>query len=71
MDQHGHGPTWLCDSPGADPWRRAGRGCGAPVAQSGELIRGRARIAEVESHFVGLRLGVGRRRALGDTVVVE
>jgi hypothetical protein len=39
--------------------------------QSGELIRGRARIAEVESHFVGLRLGVGRRRALGDTVVVE
>jgi hypothetical protein len=25
----------------------------------------------VESHFVGLRLGVGRRRALGDTVVVE
>jgi hypothetical protein len=39
--------------------------------QGGELIRGRARIAEVESHFVGLRLGVGRRRALGDTVVVE
>ncbi len=39
--------------------------------QSGELIRGRAGIAEVESHFVGLRLGVGRRRALGDTVVVE
>jgi hypothetical protein len=26
--------------------------------QSGELIRGRARIGEVESHFVGLRLGV-------------
>jgi hypothetical protein len=39
--------------------------------QSGELIRGRRRIAEVESHFVGLRLGVGRRHALGDTVVVE
>ena len=39
--------------------------------QSGELIRGRTRIAEVESHFVGLRLGVGRRHALGDTVVVE
>jgi ketosteroid isomerase-like protein len=39
--------------------------------QSGELIRGRTRIAEVESHFVGLRLGVGRRYALGDTVVVE
>ncbi len=31
--------------------------------QSGELIRGRARIGEVESHFVGLRLGVGRRLA--------
>lgn len=39
--------------------------------QSGELIRGRSRIAEVESHFVGLRLGVGRRHACGDTVVVE
>ena len=39
--------------------------------QSGELIRGRARIAEVESHFVGLRLGVGRRHACGNTVVVE
>ncbi|GAA2796679.1 hypothetical protein GCM10010441_22400 [Kitasatospora paracochleata] len=39
--------------------------------QSGEIIRGRSRIAEVESHFVGLRLGVGRRRAFGDTVVVE
>ncbi len=39
--------------------------------QSGELIRGRARIGEVESHFVGLRLGVGRRLACGDTLVVE
>jgi hypothetical protein len=39
--------------------------------QSGELLSGRTRIAEVESHFVGLRLGVGRRHALGDTVVVE
>lgn len=39
--------------------------------QSGELIRGRSRIADVESHFVGLRLGVGRRHALGNTVVVE
>jgi SnoaL-like domain len=39
--------------------------------QSGELIDGRARIGEVESHFEGLRLGVGRRHALGDTVVVE
>lgn len=39
--------------------------------QSGELLRGRARIGEVESRFVGLRLGVGRRLAFGDTVVVE
>lgn len=39
--------------------------------QSGEVLRGRARIAEVESHFVGLRLAVGRRIASGDTVVVE
>ena len=39
--------------------------------QSGELLRGRARISEVESHFVGLRLGVGRRLICADTVVVE
>ena len=39
--------------------------------QSGERIDGRARIGEVEAHFVGLRLGVGRRHALGDTIVVE
>jgi hypothetical protein len=39
--------------------------------QSGEVIRGRVRIAEVESHFVGLRLGVGRRHACGQTLVVE
>jgi hypothetical protein len=39
--------------------------------QSGELIEGRARIAEVESHFDGLRLAVGRRYACGDTLVVE
>ena len=39
--------------------------------QSGELIRGRTRIAEVESHFEGLRLGVGRRLACGDILVVE
>ena len=39
--------------------------------QSGERIDGRVRIGEVESHFVGLRLGVGRRHALGDTIVVE
>jgi hypothetical protein len=39
--------------------------------QSGERIDGRARIGEVEAHFVGLRLGVGRRQACGDTIVVE
>jgi len=39
--------------------------------QSEEQVEGRARIAEVESHFEGLRLGVGRRHQLGDTVVVE
>jgi hypothetical protein len=39
--------------------------------QSGEIIRGRTRIAEVESHFEGLRLGVGRRHACGDILVVE
>lgn len=52
---------------------------GAPLAksairrwpQSGEVIQGRRRIAEVESHFIGLKLGVTRRRACGDLVVVE
>ncbi len=39
--------------------------------QSGEILRGRTRIAEVESHFEGLRLGVGRRHVCGGTVVVE
>jgi hypothetical protein len=39
--------------------------------QSGERIEGWARIGEVEAHFVGLRLGVGRRHAVGDTLVVE
>jgi len=39
--------------------------------QSGELIRGRARTAEVESHFEGLKLGVGRGSACGDILVVE
>ena len=34
--------------------------------QSGEVLHGRERISEVESHFVGLRLGVGRRHRLGD-----
>jgi len=58
---------------------RLARVLGVPLAedavrqwpQSGEAIRGRERIAEVESHFVGLRLGVGRRHVCGDTVVVE
>jgi hypothetical protein len=58
---------------------RLARVLGLPLAedavrqwpQSGEAIRGRERIAEVESHFVGLRLGVGRRHACNDTVVVE
>jgi hypothetical protein len=52
---------------------------GAPLAddavrrwpQSGEILRGKARIAEVESHFQGLRLGVTRRHACGDVIVVE
>ncbi|HSD23439.1 MAG TPA: hypothetical protein VLB79_03845 [Solirubrobacterales bacterium] len=39
--------------------------------QSGEVINGRERIGEVESHFEGLRLGVGRRHQCGDTLVVE
>jgi len=39
--------------------------------QSGEILRGRQRIAEVESHFQGLKLGITRRYACGDVVVVE
>jgi hypothetical protein len=39
--------------------------------QSGERIDSRARIGELESYFVGLRLGVGRRHVCGDTIVVE
>jgi hypothetical protein len=39
--------------------------------QSGEAIEGRARIGQVESHFEGLRLGVGRRHACFDVLVVE
>ena len=39
--------------------------------QSGEVIEGRSRIGEVESHFEGLRLAVGRRHRCGDTLVVE
>ena len=58
---------------------RVERLLGAPLAddavrrwpQSGEILRGKARIAEVESHFQGLRLGVTRRHACGDVIVVE
>jgi hypothetical protein len=39
--------------------------------QSGELIGGRDRIAEVEAHFVDLRLAVGRRHVWESGVVVE
>ena len=52
---------------------------GAPLAdvavrrwpQSGEILRGKARIAEVESHFQNLKLGVTRRHLCGDVIVVE
>ena len=39
--------------------------------QSGEVVSGRERIGEVESHFEGIRLAVRRRHACGDTLVVE
>ncbi len=39
--------------------------------QSGEIVNGAERIAEVESHFEGLRLGVGRRLTMDGAVVVE
>lgn len=58
---------------------RVERLLGAPLAedavrrwpQSGEILRGKARIAEVESHFDNLRLSVTRRHACGDVIVVE
>lgn len=58
---------------------RVERVLGAPLAerairrwpQSGELLRGKARIAEVESHFPDLKLSVTRRRRFGDLIVVE
>ena len=67
----------MTDRPARDT--RLERILGVPLAQdakrqwpqSGEVIDGRARIGEVESHFEGLRLGVGRRHRLGDTLVVE
>jgi hypothetical protein len=58
---------------------RVERLLGAPLSedairrwpQSGEILRGKAKIAEVESHFQGLRLGVTRRHTCGDVIVVE
>lgn len=58
---------------------RVERLLGAPLSddaihrwpQSGEILRGKATIAEVESHFQGLRLGVTRRHICGDVIVVE
>jgi hypothetical protein len=58
---------------------RVERLLGAPLSedairrwpQSGEILRGKAKIAEAESHFQGLRLGVTRRHACGDVIVVE
>lgn len=39
--------------------------------QSGEILRDKARIAEVESHFQNLKLDVTRRHTCGDAIVVE
>ena len=39
--------------------------------QSGEVLRGKARIAEIESHFPNLKLGLTRRHSCGDVIVVE
>lgn len=39
--------------------------------QSGEVIRGKTRIAQVESHFRTLKLAVTRRHSCGAVVVVE
>jgi hypothetical protein len=39
--------------------------------QSGEILRGKARIAEVDSHFKDLKFGVTRRHECGDVIVVE
>jgi hypothetical protein len=58
---------------------RVERLLGAPLSedairrwpQSGEILRGKAKIAEVESHFQTLRLGVTCRHTCGDVIVVE
>lgn len=39
--------------------------------QSGELVRSSKRIREVESHFKGFKLGIGRRILLNDKLIVE
>jgi hypothetical protein len=58
---------------------RVERLLGAPLAtdavrrwpQSGEVIRGKARVAQVESHFQNLKLAITRRHSCGAVVVVE
>jgi hypothetical protein len=58
---------------------RVERLLGAPLAahavrrwpQSGEILRGKSRIAEVESHFQNRKLGVTRRHACGNVIVLE
>jgi hypothetical protein len=58
---------------------RVERLLGAPLAndavrrwpQSGEILRSKARIAEVESHFQNLKLAVTRRHTCGDIIAVE
>jgi hypothetical protein len=49
------------------PWPRTPSANGHRAAK----IHGHVRIAEVESHFVGLRLAIGRSHTCGQTLVVE
>ena len=65
------GGNYSRDAPRADPGRSAGRRRRAAMAAEWRAPRGRARIGEVESHFAGLKLGVGRRLVCGDAIVVE
>ena len=61
------------------PKTRVERLLGAPLANnavrrwplSGGILRAKARIAEVESHFQNLKLDVTRRHTCGDVIVVE
>ena len=39
--------------------------------QSGEVIRGKARISQVEAHFTNFKLGITRRHSFGDVIAVE